>query len=216
MAAKRTENLGVPGGGSALLSGLVRCGRCGLRMGVFYRSNGREARYRCGSAAVTYGDPECQSLQAWPVDDYVGALILEALTPSAIDVSLQLAEDIELERRQQYRQWDQRLERARYEVELAQRRYEAAEPENRLVTRTLERAWEAALAAQQQLQTEHARFTATAKTLGAGRTGRHPAVGSRYSSCLAGADDNHGRPASYRAADAGAGYHNPDKGFSRD
>ena len=160
MAANRTENLGVPGGGSALLSGLVRCGRCGLRMGVFYRSNGREARYRCGSAAVTYGDPECQSLQAWPVDDYVGALILEALTPSAIDVSLQLAEDIELERRQQYRQWDQRLERARYEVELAQRRYEAAEPENRLVTRTLERAWEAALAAQQQLQTEHARFTA--------------------------------------------------------
>src|SRR3954462_15311262 len=67
------------------------------------------------------------SLQAWPVDDFVGALILEALTPSAIDVSLHLAEDIELERRQQYRQWDQRLERARYEVELAQRRYEALE-----------------------------------------------------------------------------------------
>lgn len=159
MAANRTKSPGVPGGGSALLGGLIRCGRCGHRMGVFYRNNSREARYRCASSAVTYASPECQALQAWPVDERVSELILEALTPSVIEVSVQLSEDIELERLQQHRHWDQRLERAQYDVDLAQRRYEAVEPENRLVTRTLERAWEAALAAQQRLQTEHARFT---------------------------------------------------------
>src|SRR5690349_13715891 len=68
MTTNRTRNPGVPCGGSAVLSGLIRCGRCGRRMNVFYRSNGREARYRCGSMATTYGDPECQALQAEPVD----------------------------------------------------------------------------------------------------------------------------------------------------
>ncbi|WP_284347523.1 zinc ribbon domain-containing protein [Rhodovastum atsumiense] len=157
MAANRTKNSGVPRGGPALLGGIIRCGRCGRRMSVGYHNNSHEARYQCCQLASTYGGPRCQSVSAQPVDDLVSELILAALTPSAIDVSLQLAEDIELEHAERQRHWAQRLERARYETTLARRRYEVVDPENRLVARTLERDWETALAAEQALQAEHDR-----------------------------------------------------------
>src|SRR6201995_168660 len=157
MAANRSKHNGVPRGGPALLSGLIRCGQCGRRMSVGYPNNGREARYPCCQLATTFGGPRCQSVSAQPVDACVADLILAALAPSAIEVSLQLAEDIELERAARQRHWAQRLERPHYETALARRRYEAVDPENRLVARTLERDWEAALAAEQALQVEHAR-----------------------------------------------------------
>jgi len=157
MAANRAKHDGVPRGGTALLGGLVRCGRCGRRMALAYHGNGCEARYLCCREAVTFGGPRCQSLSAQPVDALVAQLILAALVPSAIEVSLQVAEDVELERAAQHRHWAQRLERVRYETALARRRYEAVDPDMRLVARTLERDWEAALAAEQALEAEHAR-----------------------------------------------------------
>jgi hypothetical protein len=78
-----------------------------------------------------------------------------AISPAAIDVSLQVAEDIELERQQLHEGWKQRLERADYEAALARRRYEAVKPDNRLVARTLERDWEAAMARKQALADDH-------------------------------------------------------------
>ena len=86
------------------------------RMALAYRDNGREARYLCSREAVTFGGPRCLSLSAQPVDALVAQLILAALAPSAIAVSLQVAEDVELERAAQHRHWAQRLERARYRV----------------------------------------------------------------------------------------------------
>jgi DNA invertase Pin-like site-specific DNA recombinase len=160
MAANRAKHDGVPRGGPALLGGLIRCGQCGRRMSVGYHNNGREARYLCWQLATTFGEPRCQSVSAQPVDGFIAELILAALAPSAIDVSLQLAEDIELERIERQRHWAQRLERVRYETTLARRRYEAVDPENRLVARTLEREWETALAAEQALQREHERESA--------------------------------------------------------
>lgn len=157
MAANRTTHNGVPQGGPALLSGLIRCGQCGRRMSVGYHNNGREAHYQCWQLATTFGGPRCQSVSAQPVDKFVADLILAAFVPSAIEVSLQLAEDIELEHAARQRHWVQRLERARYETTLARRRYEAVDPENQLVARTLEREWETALAAEQALQRAHER-----------------------------------------------------------
>jgi DNA invertase Pin-like site-specific DNA recombinase len=157
MAANRTRYTGIPRGGAALLGGLVSCGVCGRRMFTTYTDDGREARYACNWEATTYGAPRCQSISARPVDSCVGTLMLEALSPSAIDVSLQVAEDIELERQQMHDQWKQRLERADYEMSLTRRRYEAVDPDNRLVARTLERDWEAALANKQVLIDEHQR-----------------------------------------------------------
>src|SRR5215211_4205221 len=157
MAANRTRHGGVPRGGPALLGGLLRCGRCGRRMYVTYKDDGHEARYVCCQLATTFGGPRCQSVSAGPVDALVAERMLEALAPSAIEVSLQVAEDLELEREQLHEQWQRRLERAAYETALARRRYEAVDPHNRLVTRTLERDWEAALEAEQAMRGEYER-----------------------------------------------------------
>ncbi len=157
MAANRNKHDGVPRGGRALLGGIIRYGHCGRRMSLAYHNNGHEARYQCCQLAITFGGPRCQSISAQPVDGLVAELILAALAPSALEVSLQAAEDIELERTKRQRHWSQRLERARYETTLARRRYEAVDPQNRLVARTLERDWEAALGLEQKLDAEHAR-----------------------------------------------------------
>jgi DNA invertase Pin-like site-specific DNA recombinase len=155
MAANRMRYPGVPRGGTALLGGLVSCGVCGRKMVTTYNDDGREARYSCSWEATTYGGRHCQSISARPVDACVSALVLDAISPSALDVSLQVAEDIELERQQIHDGWKQRLERADYEIALARRRYEAVDPDNRLVARTLERDWEAALARKQTLADDH-------------------------------------------------------------
>jgi hypothetical protein len=88
-------------------------------------------------------------------------LVLQALEPAALEVSLQVAADVEAERQQLHQQWTYRLERARYEVERIVRQYNAVEPEHRLVARTLERQWEAALAAEETLTADYHRFLAT-------------------------------------------------------
>jgi excisionase family DNA binding protein len=158
--ANRSKHKGVPRGGPSLLVGILYCGRCGHRMVTCYRNNGRDLRYECTRDQVNRGGPRCQSLSGGALDELVAGLVLEVLRPSAVEVSLQLAEDVELERARRHRQWASRLEQARYEVERAQRQYGAVEPENRLVARTLEQRWEAALAAEAGLREEHARFLA--------------------------------------------------------
>jgi hypothetical protein len=92
------------------------------------------------------------------LDDLIVEKVLEAVKPSALEVSIQLSEDIEKERKDLLANWGKQLERAKYEVERAYRQYNAAEPENRLVARTLEKKWEEALSAEEKLKQEHAQF----------------------------------------------------------
>ena len=158
--ANRSKHKGVARGGPSLLAGLLFCGRCSRRMVTCYRNNGRDLCYACTWDHINYGTARCQSLSGHALDDLIAGLVLDVLRPSAIEVSLQLAEDVELERLQHHRQWALRLEQAHYEVERAERQYNAVEPENRLVARTLEQRWEAALAAEARLREEHARFLA--------------------------------------------------------
>ena len=160
IVANRSAQRGIPRGGPALLAALIVCGRCGQRMAAQYPNGGHFQRYCCSRLAMNYGAPLCQSLSGRTLDALVGELMLQALAPAALEVSLHLAEDLELERTALHRQWRQRLERARYEVERAQRQYDAVEPENRLVVRTLEQRWEAALADEVRLKAEHERFLA--------------------------------------------------------
>jgi DNA invertase Pin-like site-specific DNA recombinase len=143
--------------GSALLSGLLVCGRCGLRMTSADNNNGHAARYLCGTMKSVYDAPLCQSLTAAPLDALIAELVLEAVQPATLEVSLAVASDLAAERAALERHWQQRLERARYEVERARRQDNAVEPENRLVARTLERAWEEALAEQARLEAEYER-----------------------------------------------------------
>jgi excisionase family DNA binding protein len=156
--ANRSKHKGVPRGGPSLLTGVLFCGRCGHRMVTCYRNNGRDLSYGCTWDHINYGTARCQSLSGRALDELIAGLVLEVLRPSAIEVSLQMAEDVELERTQRHRHWALRLEQAHYEVERAERQYNAVEPENRLVVRTLEQRWEAALATEARLREEHARF----------------------------------------------------------
>ena len=99
----------------------VVCGRCGQRMVTQYPSRGRFLRYSCTRQAVNYGAGACQSLSGRALDALVAGLMLEVLQPAALEVNLRLLEDLELERAALHRQWQQRLERARYEAGRARR-----------------------------------------------------------------------------------------------
>lgn len=148
--------------GLVLLGGLVVCGRCGYRMTVQYggRDGKTYGRYVCNHAAMARGEPICSSLSAWAVDDVVTKLALAALEPGALEVSTRVAEQIDRERRKADDLWKKRLERARYEAERAERQYQVVEPENRLVARTLEKAWEDKLHAERELQEQYRRHRA--------------------------------------------------------
>nr|WP_300989111.1 recombinase zinc beta ribbon domain-containing protein [Thiocapsa sp.] len=164
LAANTAQAGGVVRAGPSLLSGRLICGRCGLAMATQYTNSGSGLRYVCSREAVDYGAPLCQALAGAPLDALIGRLVLEALQPAALEISLQVAEDLQGERARRHEHWQQRLERARYEAARAERQYRAVEPENRLVARTLEQDWEAALAAQDQLEAEYARCMASEPT----------------------------------------------------
>src|SRR3954452_18809700 len=112
---------GAPREGFALLTGLVVCGRCGRRMTVSYGS--AYHRYHCRRAQVDYGEPLCQSCPVGALDAVVTAAFLEAIAPVGIEATLAALETLEREREAVDRQWQLRLERAHYEVALAQRQY---------------------------------------------------------------------------------------------
>ncbi len=156
--ANTAQGLGVVRQGPSLLSGLLICGRCGLRMATQYSNNGQGLRYNCSRMAVDYGEPLCQSLAGTPLDRLTAELVLQSLEPAALEISLKVAEDIEGERARHREHWQQRLERVRFESERARRQYNAVEPENRLVARTLEKQWEEALAAEEKLKREYEQF----------------------------------------------------------
>lgn len=154
----RAEAAGAVRQGPSLLGGILRCGRCGRRMVVSYSGPAGHLRYHCTRAMVDYGEPVCQGLAGGVLDDLVADQVLAALEPAALELSLAAADDLEQERARLHRNWQQQVERARYEAERARRQYDAVEPENRLVARELERRWEEALKERRRLEEESARL----------------------------------------------------------
>lgn len=154
----RASELGAVRPGSALLSGLLVCGKCSYRMTVHYSGRGKRHSYLCGCFAANYGGELCQHLAGPPLDKLVSQQVLTALEPAALELSLEAARHLEQERTDLDRLWQQRLERAVFETERAGRHYHLVEPENRLVARQLAREWEEKLLAQQKLQEDYQRF----------------------------------------------------------
>lgn len=144
----RGEGGGAAREGPALLQGLLRCGRCGRRMQVSYSGkDGRTPRYVCTRARDFHGaEAACQAIGGRRLDRAVVEAFLEAVSPAAVGACASAI--VELEAQHEERLAGQRLalERVEYEAERARRQYDACEPENRLVARTLERAYELALA----------------------------------------------------------------------
>jgi len=150
---------GVPRKGSALLQGIASCGRCGRRMSLRYTGpNADYPVYCCRVDRDQAGGPLCQEVRALPVDSFAERLLLEALAPDRVSIAITALAEIDAEARQLERQWALRKERARFEAERARRQYDAVEPENRLVARSLERAWEEKLRAFDAVEQEHARW----------------------------------------------------------
>jgi DNA invertase Pin-like site-specific DNA recombinase len=146
--------------GKALLQGIVYCGRCGARMTVLYYST-KEKRapgYGCFYEYHRHGGETCQCFSSAGVDAAVAELFLDVVSPAKIDIALHALEELESDRAEARKQWELQLRRADYEVELARRRYEASDPENRLVTAELEALWEGALQQRERLQRERAKL----------------------------------------------------------
>jgi DNA invertase Pin-like site-specific DNA recombinase len=156
----RSDRPGSVRSGKALLSGLLVCGRCGGRLHINYVHRKR-SYYECVRHRRDPNHARCPGLSAAVIDAYVTEKVLHALEPAALELSLKALQGIEEERGRLDRHWQQQLQRARYETERAERQYQAVEPENRLVARTLEKRWEEALQGQRQLQEEYDRFLHT-------------------------------------------------------
>jgi hypothetical protein len=149
---------GVVREGRALLQGMVYCGICGRKMGVQNRAakEKRSPSYICQLAYQDGGERICQSMTSRPVDAVVAEAFLEAISPMSVQVATRVVDQIEQDMAAQRRQRELQLEQARYEARLAQRQYDAADPENRLVTAELERRWNEKLERVAQLEQSHA------------------------------------------------------------
>ncbi len=140
-------------GGQSLLVGLLRCRRCGRMLRVHYVGKGRkEMRYLCVNGHINQGVPKCIAFGGVRADQAVSAEILQVVEPMAIEVALQAAEQITQQQSERSRALELELEQARYEARLAARRYEAADPENRLVTSELESRWNTSLCRVRELE----------------------------------------------------------------
>lgn len=154
----RTAVVGAVRPGSALLSGLLVCAKCGQKMTVRYGGQRNQPSYLCSRNLSDYGGEICQHVAGRALDRFVASQVLRALEPAVLGLSLEAARNLERERADLERLWQQRLERASYEADRAARQYRLVEPENRLVARQLEREWEEKLAARQRLEEEYHRF----------------------------------------------------------
>jgi DNA invertase Pin-like site-specific DNA recombinase len=135
---------GAPRDGAALLQGLAICGKCGTRMSVGY-SDGA-ATYSCrGPILRSESTTRCWGLRAWRVDEAVVEAFLQVAQPPELELALAVTREAERQSEEVDKQWRLRLERARYQAGLAERRYKAVDPDKRNVARTLESEWEQAL-----------------------------------------------------------------------
>jgi hypothetical protein len=152
-----------PREGPALLQGLVLCGVCGRRMTVRYhfRSTKPMPDYVCQKEGIEHGGPICQSITGTPVDKAISELLLQSMTPMALDIALAVQQEIQSRLDEVGRLRRKQVERARYEADQAQRRYMLVDPANRLVADTLEAEWNSKLRALNEAQQEYERLRHT-------------------------------------------------------
>ena len=130
--------------GTALLQGLAVCGNCGRRLHTHSRGRTASPGYHCAGQTLVNGRGlYCLNGGGVQIDQAVAAAFLEALTPAALAASVVAAQSLEAAPEAALAQWRLAVERARYEMARAERRYRAVDPENRLVARGLEAEWEA-------------------------------------------------------------------------
>jgi hypothetical protein len=150
----RDRVTGPPREGTALLQGIIICGRCGGRMTVRYHQRGDQdlPTYVCQRDGITNGHRICTTIPGHSLDQRIGMLLIETLTPLAIEAALTVQAELQHRADQADALRAAHVERARYHADLARRRYLAVDPANRLVADTLEADWNTSLRAQNQAQ----------------------------------------------------------------
>jgi DNA invertase Pin-like site-specific DNA recombinase/biotin operon repressor len=156
----RGEGGGAAREGRALLQGLIRCGRCGRRMQVGYSGKTLVPNYSCVRGNQLYGTGRCQSVGGRRIERVVLDAVFEALRPAGIEATLRAIEHANSDHQALVRSAELELERAQIHTERARRQFDACEPENRLVARTLEREWEQRLAEVRRAERALAEVTA--------------------------------------------------------
>lgn len=137
---------GAAKNGQALLTGLLRCSRCGRKLTVRYTGSGHDVlRYSCIRGWLDNGEPRCIAFGGVSVDEAIGREVLRVVQPAAIEASMLVKEELSHQRDDILDALRRDLEAARYAAERTQRQFDAADPENRLVTAELERRWNLAL-----------------------------------------------------------------------
>ena len=137
------HNSGAVREGMALLQGLATCGRCGRRLRVYYQGKNGTPGYYCASSQIINGRGEhCLRVGGVRIDKAVAEVFLNTVTPAGMEASLQAEQQFEAEYQTMIQQLQRQVEKAEYEAQRAERRYQSVEPENRLVARTLEAEWE--------------------------------------------------------------------------
>ncbi|RPI71819.1 MAG: recombinase family protein [Geobacteraceae bacterium] len=142
--------------GAALLQGIATCGRCGRRLRVYYQGRYSTPGYYCTANNLANGRGlHCMRVGGVQIDQAVCRAFLDTVAPAGIEAAVLAEKDFQADQQLSLKKWRLQVERAQYEVQRAERRYRAVEPENRLVARALEADWERSLselsAAQVQL-----------------------------------------------------------------
>jgi DNA invertase Pin-like site-specific DNA recombinase len=152
----RDKAQGVARHGPGLLQGMIVCGHCAHHLQTVYK---KTPRYVCrGLIRTTDAPSDCNSVRAPEVDEVVVQAFFEALEPAQLDALEAILAAQEQEQQQLDRQWQEQLKRAQYEAGLAQRQYEAVDPQNRLVAAELERRWEESLRRLRQTEEDYHQF----------------------------------------------------------
>jgi len=148
-----------PREGPALLQGLVICGICGERMTVRYNHRNGKAlpTYTCQRRGIARAEPVCQSIPGAHIDAAVGRLLVEAVTPLALEATLTVEHQLQSRADEADRLRSRQVERARYEADLARRRFIQVDPDNRLVADELEAEWNRKLRALTEAQEDYER-----------------------------------------------------------
>lgn len=146
---------GAPREGSALLQGIVFCAKCGRKMRPRYSE--KKCYYCCDADHRRRGEPVCGWASARRIDDRVQSLMLDVLNEGTIDLSFQVMKKYKEEHTVEQKLSEKTLARLEYEANLARRRYESVDPENRLVASTLETEWNEKLSALHSARESHER-----------------------------------------------------------
>jgi DNA invertase Pin-like site-specific DNA recombinase len=146
-----------PREGPALLQGLVMCGKCGTRMTVRYhqRSTALQPDYVCQRQGIEQGIAPCQTIPGAAIDVAVGDALVAMMSPVALEVALNVQQELAARMGEADKMRQQQVERARYEADLARRRFMQVDPDNRLVADSLEAEWNERLRALAQAQQDY-------------------------------------------------------------